>query len=77
MFFDVTIDDVNALAPYINEKVQSLLYYGIDRDELKRFVISNGLLGVDRIVPFGTALDIGVFWDGYDIIGQLSRRISF
>ena len=77
MFFDVTIDDVNALAPYIDEKVQSLLYYGIDRDELKRFVISNGLLGVDRIVPFGKALDIGVFWDGYDIIGQLSRRISF
>jgi hypothetical protein len=33
------------------------------------------LIGVDRIVPIGTALDIGIYWDGYDLIRTLSRVI--
>ncbi len=76
MFYDISIDDIQELASYITQKVQSVIYYGIEKEAIKDFVIDNGLTGIDRIVAFGKALDIGVFWDGYDIVGQLSRRIS-
>ena len=38
-------------------------------------MIRSGKPGIDRIVPVGKAMDIGVYWDGYDIIGTLSRKI--
>ena len=40
------------------------------------FVFKNRLSGIDRIVPVGEALDIGVIWDGYDIVRSLSRIID-
>ena len=44
--------------------------------ELYEFFKKEKLSGVDRIVPIGTALDIGPIWDGYDIIKILSREIE-
>lgn len=76
MFYDVGMANIQTIAPYITEKIQSVIYYGVEKEDLVNMVISSGLTGIDRIVPFGKALDIGVFWDGYDIVGQMSRRIS-
>jgi hypothetical protein len=39
-------------------------------------VVSNGLSGIDRIVPVGKALDMGVIWDGYDLIRTMSRIVN-
>jgi hypothetical protein len=39
-------------------------------------VISNGLTGIDRVVSVGKALDIGVIWDGYDLIRTMSRIVA-
>lgn len=75
MFYQCGLEDINHLAHCINERVQTLLYYGVDKQQLLDFVLKNHLRGVDRIVPFGNSLDMNVYWDGYDIIGQLSRRI--
>lgn len=77
MFYETELGDLGQLAPFISPKVQTAMYYGIDKETIKNMVLDNGLTGIDRIVPFGNALDIGVYWDGYDIVGQLSRRISF
>lgn len=76
MFYQYSVQDIQELADYINERVQTLLYYGVDKESLKEFVIEHHLMGIDRIVPFGKSLDMNVYWDGYDIIRQLSRRIS-
>ena len=59
----------------INEKFQTLTYFGFDSKTLAQEVVKNNWLGIDRIVPIGRALDIGIFWDGYDLIGQMSRVI--
>ncbi|MBR6697000.1 MAG: hypothetical protein IKL73_01880 [Lachnospiraceae bacterium] len=75
MFYQKNIENIDEIAPHISEKVQSLLYYGVDKDDLNTFVLDNGLVGIDRIVPFGKSLDMNVYWDGYDIISILSRRI--
>ena len=75
MFYQYDLDDIDSLAPYIDSKVQTLLYFGIDKSRLASFVLDNHLQGIDRIVPFGKALDMGVYWDGYDIVSQLSRIV--
>lgn len=59
----------------ITEKYQTVTYYGIDPRILHQWVLENRLKGIDRIVPFGKAMDISVIWDGYDIIRMLSRIV--
>ncbi|MFA9376896.1 MAG: acyl-CoA reductase [Lachnotalea sp.] len=77
VFFQYDVDNLNQIASYITDKVQSLIYYGVDKDTLINFVMDNHLQGIDRIVALGEALNIGVYWDGYDIVRMLSRQISF
>jgi len=75
-FFEYDTDDLNRIAHIINTRYQTLTYFGVDREELLRFVIGNRLSGLDRIVPVGTALDMDIRWDGYDIVRTLSRIID-
>ena len=70
------MDDINSIAHIINNKYQTLTYFGVDKSELLDFVVKNRLSGIDRIVPVGQALDIGIIWDGYDIVRSLSRIID-
>jgi len=77
LFFQYDTENLNEIAPYITDKVQSLIYFGIQDEVLISFVMDNHLNGIDRIVPLGEALNIGVYWDGYDIVGMLRRHISF
>jgi len=75
-FYEYNTPDLNSLAPVVNEKYQTLTYFGVDKSKLLDFVVKNCLRGIDRIVPIGAALDIGVIWDGYDLARSLSRIID-
>ncbi|MDY3242741.1 MAG: hypothetical protein SOX38_02290, partial [Candidatus Limiplasma sp.] len=61
---------------FVTPRVQTLSYLGLSPEELSRFVLENGLTGVDRIVPVGHTMDFALTWDGYDLIQTLSRKIS-
>nr|MDE6852377.1 hypothetical protein [Lachnospiraceae bacterium] len=74
LFFELTGVNFEEICPVVDEKFQTLLYFGIERQELVEMIVNNHLTGIDRIVPVGNSLDIDVFWDGYDIIGTLSRK---
>ena len=74
-FFGYDCKDLSGIAGIVNTKYQTLTYFGVDKDVLKDFILGNHLVGIDRVVPIGKALDIGVIWDGYDVIGSLSRVI--
>ena len=75
-FYEYETEDLKCLSHIVNNSYQTLTYFGTDREYLLDFVVDNGLLGIDRIVPVGQALDIGVIWDGYDIVKSLSRIID-
>ena len=60
----------------INNRYQTLTYFGVDKKTFKNFIFKNNLNGIDRIVPIGQALDINLFWDGYDINKILTRVID-
>jgi len=75
-FYEYSFNDLAEIRPYITDRVQTLVYYGYEPLELQRFVIDNGLHGIDRIVPIGSALDIDIIWDGFDLINELTRIVD-
>lgn len=75
-FYEYDTNDINSIAHIINNKYQTMTYFGVEKSQLLDFVVKNRLSGIDRIVPVGRALNIDVIWDGYDIVGSLSRIID-
>ena len=77
MVFEYATPALADVAHIVNTKYQTMTYFGLDRAACLDFVVGQRLSGIDRIVPIGSALDIGVIWDGYDIVRSLSRIIEF
>jgi acetylornithine/succinyldiaminopimelate/putrescine aminotransferase len=73
---EISIESLNELSSIIDDRYQTMTYFGFEVKELKDFIISSKLRGIDRIVPIGRSLDMDVIWDGYDIINQISRTID-
>lgn len=76
-FIEFCSTDPDALKEIVNEKYQTLSYFGTDKHQLADFVISSGLKGIDRIVTVGKTADFRLVWDGYDLIMEMSRAIGF
>jgi len=76
LFYSFELEDINSLSDIVNNRYQTLTYYGVDKKILENFVIENNISGIDRIVPVGRALDMDIIWDGYDIINYLSRIVD-
>jgi Acyl-CoA reductase (LuxC) len=72
-FFEYDDQNLDALRPIVTRKYQTLSYIGFDPEDLRQWVLSNGLAGIDRVVPIGRTADFGPIWDGYDLISFLSR----
>lgn len=75
-FYEHVAKSLDDLLPLINRKFQTLSHYGLDRAVLQQFIEENRPTGIDRIVPVGRTLDFSLVWDGYDLIGILSRTVS-
>ena len=75
MFMEYHMTAKEEWADAVTQKVQTLTYFGMERDKLAEVVRSRNLKGVSRIVPVGQALWMETNWDGIDMIGQLSRRL--
>jgi len=76
LFYEHCAEQLNDIAEIVNNKYQTLTYFGVDKDLLGNFVTSNQLSGIDRIVPVGEALAIDTIWDGIDVLKTLSRIID-
>jgi hypothetical protein len=75
-FYEAIDNDLVQLERIVSERYQTLTYFGLDADHLVDRIIAAGLPGIDRVVPVGKALDIGVIWDGYDLIRSMSRIVA-
>ena len=74
-FYEYHLKDFEELSDCINAKVQTCAIYGMGKEYIAEWLQRKHLCGIDRIVPIGKTLDIGLVWDGYDIIRTLSRRV--
>ena len=72
-FSEYDIDSLNEIIPIVSVKYQTLAYFGVDKEDLKDFVLRNRPVGLDRIVPFGETTAFALKWDGYNLIDTFSR----
>ena len=75
-FYEYSTSDLSIIKELMDIKIQTLTYFGVNKHEIFNIIHSGGNLGVDRIVPVGSALDIGIVWDGYDMIYTLSKIVD-
>ncbi len=77
LFFQIEGMQFDVLKPVLDDpKVQTVAVYGVDTSEVADYVVDHGIMGVDRVVPFGKTLDIDVVWDGYDLVREMSRIVA-
>ena len=75
-FYEYSTSKLSIIEKLMDIKIQTLTYFGVNKEELFNIVYSSGNVGIDRIVPIGNALDIGMIWDGYDMMYTLSKIID-
>lgn len=75
-FYEYSLKDLKEFYQVVNEKYQTITYFGIEPEEILKDVVKLNLSGIDRIVPIGKAMDINAIWDGHDLVKELSRIIS-
>ena len=75
-FFEYDLKALDEFKNIVNTKYQTLTYFGLNKKLLYEIITKNGLKGIDRIVPVGNSLNIGLNWDGYDIVNILTRGIE-
>jgi len=71
-----TLDSLDQIVPYLNEKTQTLGYWGFSKEDLQKLDQLCPPNVVDRIVPVGKALEFDHIWDGYDIYNELIKYRS-
>ncbi|WP_436493140.1 acyl-CoA reductase [Actinokineospora sp. HUAS TT18] len=71
-----TVGSLDELAAVIGRKDQTLSCFGFDRPDLVALAHTLAGRGIDRIVPFGSALTFSAVWDGYDLLAEFSRLVT-
>lgn len=74
-FSEARISDMLNLEVLIDERVQTVCYFGYEPSELRSVLSAASWAGVDRVVPFGQALAFDLIWDGYDLVRFLTRQV--
>ena len=74
-FFEYDCEDVMELFDICNDKrCQTVGVLG-DKEFLVP-LIQKGIRGIDRVVEIGKTMDFDLVWDGYDLVGQMSRIVA-
>lgn len=73
-FYLNEITEFKDIIPFINNKVQTISYFGLQPKEIEILAQKTAGIGVDRIVPIGKALNFDYIWDGYNLCEELSSR---
>lgn len=75
-FANARVSSLSDLVPVVVRKDQTVSQFGFTTEELTAFVHELAGRGVDRIVPFGSALTFSAVWDGYDLLAEFSRLVT-
>ena len=74
-FFQYPIKNLKDIIPYMTAKVQTITTLHVDIQAFRAQLIEAGITGVDRVVPFGQAMDMDIIWDGRNLLDALTRII--
>ncbi|GGU21850.1 acyl-CoA reductase [Lentzea flava] len=71
-----TLPSLDALVNLVERKDQTLSVFGFSQQELEDLAHELAGRGIDRIVPFGSALTFSERWDGYDLLAEFTRLVT-
>ncbi|WP_117213622.1 acyl-CoA reductase [Allorhizocola rhizosphaerae] len=71
-----TVGSLAELVPLVRRKDQTFSQFGFTAAQLDEFVTALAGRGVDRIVPFGSALTFASVWDGFDLLREFTRQTT-
>lgn len=74
-FLEIDCPSLHALAPYLRQNEQTLTTFGVYPRAVFDLLKTHNSV-VDRIVSVGQALDIGMHWDGREMLTHLSRKVQ-
>lgn len=74
-FYEYSLSSYEEIFGIVNEKYQTVTYYGLNKKDFVAKLIESQVKGISRIVPIGKALEIDIIWDGHNILQELSRNI--
>lgn len=75
-FFQYSISSLDEIMPYMDKKIQTISTLGIHPSIIRQQLLAHRIMGVDRVVPIGQAMDMSIIWDGMNMIESLSRIIG-
>lgn len=75
-YFEKDIDNLKEIVNVCDIRCQTVTYYGVKEEDFREFLGAARPIGIDRIVPMGKSMDFALIWDGYDLIRQMSRRVT-
>ncbi|MBQ7463262.1 MAG: hypothetical protein IJS86_00205, partial [Lachnospiraceae bacterium] len=73
-FYEYDCDDMMEIRDFCDDThCQTIGYIGDPKmfDQL----LASGIRGVDRVVPVGHTMDFDLIWDGYDLVGEMTRKV--
>jgi len=73
-FIEYKASSYSEISEIISRKYQTISYYGIEKEDLYKFIEDFKLNGIDRIVTIGKTTDFSLTWDGFNLIDTLSRE---
>jgi hypothetical protein len=74
-FLEAAVNELSTLPAILNDKDQTLSYFGYEKNELLELAAHIQTRGIDRIVPIGKALDFQEVWDGQSFLRSFTREI--
>lgn len=76
MFFEKSISSLVDLYQYLNKEDQTLISCGFSKKEWETFFSGIPNNAIDRVVPFGKALEFSHVWDGQNFLQSFSRLVT-
>ncbi|WP_236790127.1 acyl-CoA reductase [Amycolatopsis sp. GM8] len=73
VFTHSRVSSLAELVPKVRRKDQTVTHFGFEQAELIDFAKRSG---VDRVVPFGSALRFFPVWDGYHLLTEFTKLIT-
>ena len=74
-FLEINIDRLDEIGPFLRPNEQTITQFGLNSQDIFERLAAFGHI-VDRIVPVGDALSIGMDWDGKQSLSLLSRQVE-
>ncbi len=75
LFFEAAVANLRELGGMLSRRDQTLTHFGFSARDLRQAAAAWNGRGIDRLAPVGQALQFARYWDGMDLLTELTRAV--